>query len=195
MSTQTNIPVLILAGGASHRFGSPKGLARLNGSRLIDIVCERLRVQTSGPIAINAHPDGPYRDMEHEIVPDTHKDQPGPLAGLYAAMSWASTNGKSAVITVPIDIPFLPLDLVSKLQDAGAPAIASSRKRHHPVCGLWPAALKDDLNTQLEKGMRVAHAWAEHCRAQPTQFPLDQQGRDPFFNINTREDLAKAQSR
>ena len=185
---------MILAGGASRRFGSPKGLARLNGERLIDIVRARLRQQISGPIAVSTAQTGSFADLGYALVPDRHIGQPGPLAGLYAAMHWAGTRGYGNVVTVPVDVPFLPLDLITKLRSVSSPAIAASGDRAHPVCGVWPIAVKDDLNAQIGGGMRAAHAWADHCKATAVHFADNSAGRDPFFNINTPEDLAKAQS-
>lgn len=183
---------MILAGGASRRFGGPKGLARLNGTRLVDIVQTCIRAQTTGPLALNAAADGPYASLGLRIIPDSHANQPGPLAGLYAAMNWAAELGHEHVVTVPVDLPFLPANLVTELHNAGAPAIAASAERKHPAAGLWSVSLKGDLDTQIKSGMRAAHAWVEHCKAAPAHFEPNPDGRDPFFNINTPADLAEA---
>ena len=184
---------MILAGGASRRFGSPKGFAQLNGVRLIDLVLERLRAQTRAEIALNAGAKSAYGALDLPLIPDSHTGQPGPLAGLYAAMDWAASLGYERVATVPVDLPFLPTDFITRLNAADAPAIAQSQERAHPVCGLWPVSLKDELGRQIEAGMRAAHIWATHCQAKPVHFPLDEKGRDPFFNINTPDDLTAAE--
>ena len=184
---------MILAGGASRRFGSPKGFAELNGVRLIDLVLERLRVQTRAEIALNAGAESPYGALDLPLIPDTHTGQPGPLAGLYAAMDWAASLGYERVVTVPVDLPFLPTDFITRLNTVGAPAISQSQKRAHPVCGLWSVSLKSELNAQIEAGMRAAHIWATHCQATPVHFPQDEKGRNPFFNINTLDDLTAAE--
>ena len=191
-----DIAVMILAGGTSSRFGAPKGLARLNGKTLIKRVHERLKAQTRGPIGLNAAPDGPYGDQELDCIADRHDGQIGPLAGIYTAMEWAKTLGYSAVITAPVDLPFLPMDFVEKLraESPDKPVIASSKDRLHPVCGLWPASLAPALNAQIGDGLRAAHAWAKYCQASNVSFPQSSEGHDPFFNINTPEHLKRAEA-
>lgn len=183
------IPVVIIAGGQSLRFGSPKGLIEFNGVRLIDWVIESLKHQTSAPLVINSALDGPYRGLGSELLPDPIEGQLGPLVGLLAAMIWAQNEDFDHVLTAPIDTPFLPSNLVRKLVEEGAPAIGSSNNIQHSLCGLWPVELQYDLRAFLDGGGRAAWRWAQQCEARTVAFENDQKGRDPFFNVNTKEDL------
>lgn len=192
MPDRHDVAVCILAGGSARRFGSPKGLAELRGTRLVDIVISRLKQQTSGPIALNASPGGPYGDIGLTMVPDQLEGALGPLAGLHAAMVWAQEQGLPNVLSSAIDVPFLPIDLIGRLHTAGAPVICASRDRWHPTIGLWPSQKAKELKGFIEAGGRSAHAWAKHCRAAIVEFEDGPSGRDPFFNINTPADLEKA---
>lgn len=185
------IPVVILAGGQSRRFGSPKGLIEFKGSRLIDWVIACLKVQTSVPLVINSDLNGPYRGLGYELLPDPIEGQLGPLVGLLAAMKWAINGGFDHVVTAPVDTPFLPSDFIRKLVDEGAPAIGSSNRVQHSICGLWPVELYDELSVFLGEGGRAAWRWAQQCSARPVAFENGQKGRDPFFNVNSRKDLER----
>ena len=189
MAAPIDSPVFVLAGGQSRRFGSPKGLVQFEGDQLIHRVIEGLKAQTSAPIVINAALDGPYAGLGYDIVPDPMAGHLGPLAGLLAAMTWAGEKGHDQVATAPVDTPFLPSDYLSTLASVGGPAVASSNGRRHPVCGLWPVGLGDRLRAFLERGDRAVWRWCDDCGAKAVEFQSDQNGRDPFFNINTREDL------
>ena len=191
MIYKPHLPCVILAGGGSRRFGSTKGLAVLNGKPLVEIVKGRLAHQTAGPIAINADAAGEYGRWTDEIVEDVFEGGLGPLAGLHAAMKWAAARGHNTVLTTPVDAPFLPLDLVEKLANAGAPSVAKSDNQIHAVCGLWPVSLLLKLENEIEKGARAAQHWADICGANNAQFEFER-GHDPFFNINTPEDLCHA---
>ncbi|GAB5458706.1 MAG: hypothetical protein Hens3KO_17360 [Henriciella sp.] len=142
---------------------------------------------------MNAVSNGPYANSGYQILEDRNFKQCGPLAGLLTAFSFAKSIGSETVLTAPIDTPFLPRTLLRDLIDAGSPAIAASRGRVHPLCGLWAVALQTDLEKALDQGIRSATAWSELCGANMVEFALEN-GRDPFFNINTEEDLAYAQS-
>ncbi|MDO5622089.1 MAG: molybdenum cofactor guanylyltransferase MobA [Paracoccus sp. (in: a-proteobacteria)] len=193
----TPIPAMILAGGRATRMGGgDKGLRLLNGQPLIAHVITRLTPQC-GPLAINANGD-PAR-LEHlglPIQPDSIPGQPGPLAGILAAMDWAAGLGAAAVVTAAADTPFLPLDLIPRLQAAGPLAIAASpddsgQLRFHPTFGLWPTHLRDDLRRAIANGTRRPRLWADPHGLQLVHF--DSQPLDPFFNINTPDDLARAE--
>jgi len=185
----TNIPSVVLAGGSSRRFGSAKGLAELGGKRLIDHVLKRLRPQTSGPLAINGAADGPYAELGLPMIEDGLPGKHGPLAGLHAALLWASAQGASAVLTAPIDTPFLPPNLLEKLAERGPPSVAASNDRVHGTCGLWPVEHLKDLEQQLQSKDRSLRSWVKQCNARIVDFPAEP--IDPFFNINTPDDMAE----
>lgn len=188
-----DIPCVILAGGGSQRFGSAKGLAEIDGKPLISLILSKLQTQTRGPIAINAPKNGGYQSYAETLLPDKISGGFGPLAGIHTAMSWAGELDYEAVITTPVDLPFLPEDYVAQLLEKGAPAIAKSAGSLHPVCGIWPTSLAKQLEEEIAKGMRAAYQWAEVLNAQAVAFE-NRGAIDPFFNINTSKDLADAQA-
>lgn len=186
------LPACILAGGASSRFGSLKGLAKFNGSTLLELVHNRLREQTVGQLVLNACADGPYSNCNLPIIKDNIDGGIGPLAGLHAAMNWGLQADFDTVVTCPIDTPFIPDDLVKRLALEAAPAIVASSGRRHPIIGIWPCELATELESFIAQGGRSAYAWSERCNASTIWFAETQPDRDPFYNINTIADLENA---
>lgn len=191
-------PAVILAGGKGARMGGKeKGLLRLGGQTLIERAMTRLSPDC-GPLAVNANGDtARYAAFGLSVLPDTVVGQPGPLAGVLAAMDWAVDQGAEAVLTVPADTPFFPRDLASRLMRAGGLALAASQAPQepahlHPVFGVWPVYLRDDLRSALAEGQRKVRLWADRHNPQIVLFTQD--GPDPFFNINTPEDYRQAKA-
>lgn len=182
------IPCVILAGGESRRFGADKALARLHGVRLIDFLIKRLEAQTKGPIAINSPKDYDLKGRTQLV--DKIDGSIGPLAGIHAALHWAHKNGFETVITTPVDTPILPDEFIRKLENSGAPSVAVSGGRTHSVHGLWHVGMRDKLEHSIKRGLRAAWKWAEQSNAKQCIFNTDKD-HDPFFNVNTPEDLAK----
>jgi molybdopterin-guanine dinucleotide biosynthesis protein A len=206
---------LLLAGGRSRRMfeggeavpGETVGsgdkclLALANGTVLSHVVA-RLRPQV-GRIVLNANGD-PSRFTAYglPVVADGVTGYAGPLAGILAGMRWSLAHAPEAthVVSVSTDAPFLPLDLVPRLaaglaEAGGAIAIASSAGHLHPVIGSWPVALADDLERALVEGLRKVLAWTDRHGTVPVPFPLWRRPEgeiDPFFNVNTPQDLAEA---
>ncbi|MEO0357593.1 MAG: molybdenum cofactor guanylyltransferase MobA [Pseudomonadota bacterium] len=189
---------VILAGGLARRMGGgDKALLPLGDGVVMDHVWDRLAPQT-GKVAINANGDpARWRAWNGPVLPDTLPDFPGPLAGVLAGMRWAAQAGTSHIVTVAGDTPFFPPDLVPQLLFAcerqGKPiGIAATADGWHPTFGVWPVALADDLETELTGGMRKILRWAEKHGVAQAMFPTGD--LDPFFNINTPDDLAAAQA-
>lgn len=192
-------PAVILAGGRAIRLGGgDKVLRSLAGQSLLTRITDRLSPQ-AGVIAINANGDASrFSEYRLPVVADSVPGHPGPLAGILAAMDWATDTGAQAVLTVAADTPFIPDDLVARLDEQFThehPVLAASADdnamRLHPTIGLWPVALREDLRTTLARGQRkveVFTSWhdAQVVIWQATRF-------DPFFNINTVEDLRIAE--
>jgi len=152
------------------------------------------------PLAINAGGEaGRFAFTQLPVLSDSVAGQPGPLAGILAAMDWAAALGAGCVVTAAVDTPFLPADLADRLRRAAGPsglAIAASpddtgRMRRHPTFGLWPVRLRGPLRAALNAGERKVMLWAEAQGATVAEFGATP--FDPFFNINTPEDLAKAE--
>jgi len=124
------------------------------------------------------------------VVPDALDDL-GPLGGVLAGLDHAAAAGHRAIVTAASDSPFLPEDLVERLQAPRRPmAIAEADGRLHPVFGLWPVALRERLRADLGAGTRRVADWALAHGAARVAFPAP----DAFFNVNTAEDLARAEA-
>ncbi|MDN5785665.1 molybdenum cofactor guanylyltransferase MobA [Pseudorhodobacter sp.] len=194
------LPGVILAGGRATRMGGgDKGLRMVAGRRIIDHVIARLAAQCD-PLAINANGDATrLAEFGLPILPDSLPDHPGPLAGVLAGLDWAAGFGASAIITAAADTPFFPADLVARLQAHAGPsglclaasADATGRMQRQPTFGLWPVALRDDLRTALQGGLRKIVLWTQSHDAGQAEFASTPY--DPFFNINAPEDLLRAQ--
>lgn len=205
MSNGTGIPAVVLAGGLSSRMGGgDKGLLDVAGTPLLDRVLDRLRPQV-GAIALNVNGD-PARFAQYglPVIADSVEGFAGPLAGVLAGLDWAAEQGADRIVTVAADTPFFPADLVERLcagaDAAGVPialaATPDSRRGtvRHPTFGLWPVALRDDLCAALADGLRKVVLWTDRHGAVDVVFDAPE-GRDPFFNVNTPDDLAVAVAR
>ncbi len=189
MTEKLNIPVVILSGGLSSRFGSNKALANLDGKRLVDQLIERLREQTAAPIVINAADEKTYGLPDHDFIVDQVGDRLGPLAGIHAALTWAEQHGYESVCTTPVDTPFIPDNFVSVMTSVAGPVIASFAGKYHPIHGAWPVSLKRSLETGISSGMRAVMSWVDTLDATALDF-ADFCESDPFININRPTDIA-----
>jgi molybdopterin-guanine dinucleotide biosynthesis protein A len=200
MSGRLDVTGVVLAGGLSRRMGGgDKGLLELAGRPMLTHVVCRLRPQV-GAMVVNANGDpARFAPLGLPVVPDTIGGFVGPLAGVLAGMRWSVANAPGAhwVVTAPGDAPLLPSDLVDRLMQAvesrpGAITLAQSHGELHPVIGLWPIALAEDLEQQLRNGVRKVLHWTDRHGTVPVPFPparvcgLD---IDPFFNANTPQEL------
>ncbi|HWP25655.1 MAG TPA: molybdenum cofactor guanylyltransferase MobA [Xanthobacteraceae bacterium] len=192
---------LILAGGLARRMGGgDKIMLEVGGKRILDRVLERLRPQCAA-IILNANGDpARFAHAQLPVVPDSIPEYVGPLAGILAGLEWAAAHRPDLtdVVSVPGDCPFLPHDLVSRLDAirtaAHTPlACAKSGDWRHPVVGLWPVALREDLRAALcGEGVRKIEVWTARYGVALASWP--DQPFDPFFNVNTPDDVTAAQS-
>jgi molybdenum cofactor guanylyltransferase len=190
---------LVLAGGRSRRMGGgDKALRRLGERTLLGHVIERLRPQVVA-LVINANGDpARFAGFGLPVVADGVGDFAGPLAGVLAGLDWAAANhpNLSHVASVATDAPFLPLDLVGRLVAALGEgkadlACAASGGRAHPVVGLWPVRLKEDLRGAVTgEGIRKVDLWT--ARHKLVTVPFADRPIDPFFNVNRPADLDAA---
>ncbi len=195
-------PGIILAGGLSRRMGENKAAVLLGGKTMIRHVAERLTPQVSS-LAVNA-PEGADAGLGLPLVPDTIAGHPGPLAGVLAGLRHAEDliPKPRHIVTAPADTPFLPRDLVERLEAAlpadDAIVVASSAGRWHPVVALWPLTLADDLEEWLaDPGNRKLQAFIARHPSTAVDFPPIETKRgplDPFYNVNTPDELAFAKA-
>lgn len=180
---------VILAGGQGRRMGGREKFAlTLAGERLVDIAARRLEPQVAAIVVAS------NREVGGGLAwcADIFAGSKGPLAGLQAGCIWATKNlpEARAIASLPVDCPFFPLDLVSRLAAAGPPCFASDRERPHPIFGLWPLELADRLSARLAAGERLAiEDFAADVGAKAVQF----EAPNAFFNINRPSDLDEAE--
>jgi molybdenum cofactor guanylyltransferase len=191
---------VVLAGGLARRMGGgDKARIRIGGKTILERVLARLEPQCTGLI-LNANGDpARFADTGLPVVPDSVPDFAGPLAGILAGLDWAAAHAPEVadIVSAPGDCPFLPDDLVACLaaarQSAGVPlACARSGEWRHPVLGLWPVALRDDLRKALiEEKLHKIEAWTARHGIAIADWPATP--IDPFFNVNTPQDAAEAE--
>jgi molybdopterin-guanine dinucleotide biosynthesis protein A len=200
VSGSAGVTGVLLAGGLSRRMGGgDKGLLELAGKPMLGHVICRLGSQV-GAMVINANGDAArFATFGLPVVPDTISGFVGPLAGVLAGMRWSAANAPDArwIVTAAGDAPLLPSNLVARLMQAvgerpGAIALAQSHGELHPVIGLWPVALAQDLEEQLGAGVRKVLHWTDRHGTVPVPFPPTRVcgiDIDPFFNANTPQEL------
>jgi molybdenum cofactor guanylyltransferase len=191
---------LVLAGGLARRMGGgDKARIRIAGATILERVLARLRPQCAS-LVLNANGDpARFADTGLPVVADSVPDFAGPLAGILAGLDFAAahTPDIGVILSVPGDCPFLPRDLVARLQAArsvaGTPlACARSGEWRHPVVGLWPVALRDDLHRALTiEGLHKIEAWTARHGVAIADWPVVPV--DPFFNVNMPADVAEAE--
>ena len=202
-----DIPGIILAGGLSRRMGGgDKGLLMLGKTTIIERVIDKILPQV-GSLAININGDSSrFPDYKLPIIPDSIKGYLGPLSGILAGMEWAFKNGNRYIATVAADTPFLPDDLIKRLHamvksknlNIGIAASRFLRRDNvfiHPTFGIWEVALKDDLRDALANDTRKIMFWAKKFKLDYYYFDTSDKLSDPFFNINTPDDLEEAKYR
>jgi len=189
----TNTGAILLSGGRGSRLGGiEKGLAPLAGRVLIEWVIERIAPQVSELVISANHQINTYRALNWPVVADTLPDQQGPLAGILAA---ATALKSEWLLIVPCDTPFLPPDLVTQLAAATAHdthlARATDAEQAHYAIMRLHRCLLPDMAAFLAKGQRSVQRWQARHSCAEARFP------DPeaFANLNTPEDLARAEAR
>ena len=200
MTTETPTLGLVLAGGLARRMGGgDKPRTSIGGTTILSRVLERLKPQCSRMV-LNANGDpARFADTGLPVIADDVPDFAGPLAGILAGLDWAAANAPdvATVVSVPGDCPFLPRDLVARLNEARAAsgkrlACARSGEWRHPVVGLWPVALRADLRHALtQEDLRKIELWTARHGVALADWPAEPV--DPFFNVNTPEDVAAAE--
>jgi molybdenum cofactor guanylyltransferase len=193
------IPGVLLAGGLARRMGGgDKPMRTIAGKTILERVIARLAPQCDGLI-LNANGDpARFAAFGLPVIPDSVADFPGPLAGILAALDWMAEHRPDTkfVLSAAADCPFLPRDLVSRLEAARAAenaelAVAASDGQSHPVIGLWSVRLRGELRHALvEEDIRKIDRWTARYKLATVTWPTTPV--DPFFNANTVDDIAEA---
>ena len=190
----SQLGVAILAGGQGRRIGGDKPMRRLGNAMLLEWTVTRAH-SWAVPTVLVLHAPGQVPSCGLPIIYDD-PTIPGPLGGLAVALGWAASRGLDAVLTVPCDMPFLPDDLLRRLQAAlveGVDAtLAANEGRRHPVCALWRPSILDVLRRRVGQGRLSLTGLAEAVGGVEVLWKGAED--DGFFNINTVDDLARAES-
>ena len=191
---------VLLAGGQARRMGGgDKCLRQLGERTILEHVIERARAQVAA-LVLNANGDpARFAQFRLPVVADVVAGFAGPLAGVLTGMDWTRTHRPDCpwIATIATDTPFFPTDLVGRMMSAvegprADLACAASGGRAHPVFGLWPVRLADDLRAaMIDEGVRKVDVWTARHRLAEVSFATDP--IDPFFNTNRPEDLAEAE--
>jgi molybdopterin-guanine dinucleotide biosynthesis protein A len=197
-AAEPTLGVVILAGGRAMRMGGgDKPLRHLRGVPILNYVLARI-ARHGRVLALNANGDAArFAAYGLPVLSDAMGDYPGPLAGILAGLDWAAEQGGIAtVMSVPGDCPFIPLDLAERMESArrslAVPmACAGSGGWTHPVIGLWPVSLREEMRAALEAGERKIDRFTARFGCATAEWPSEP--FDPFFNVNTPEELAQAE--
>ena len=194
------IPGVLLAGGLARRMGGgDKPMRSIGGKTILARVIARLKPQCDG-LVLNANSDpARFAAFGLPVIADDVADFPGPLAGILAALDWMAVHRPEVkrVLSAAADCPFLPRDLVTRLEAARAAenaelAVAASDGQTHPVIGLWSVALRDELRHALVKeDIRKIDRWTARYSLATVTWPVTP--LDPFFNANTADDITQAE--
>ena len=192
---------IILAGGLARRMGGgDKPLREIAGKPILAHVIARLRPQCA-QLVLNANGDpARFADFGLPVAADDVPDFAGPLAGILAGLDWVAANlpGAEYALSVAADTPFIPRDLVTRLNAARVTeacdiAVASSGGRTHPVIALWPITLRTELRRALtHEGERKIDRFTARCRVAEVSWPNEPY--DPFFNVNEARDIEAAEA-
>ena len=194
-----NILGTVLAGGKSQRFGEDKSQVKLGDKLLIDYILSEV-IEEFKEILVVSNSLIDFRKSEKITVIEDIKKNLGPLGGVLTAMKWIKDNNKDYkwISTFPADTPFFKHSILQKFLQDIQPSesklffIKSNNTRHN-IFGLWSIDLMDKLEEDLNKGERKVEVWANSIGVKTIN--IEFQNEDPFFNINTKEDLEKAKDR
>ena len=194
-----NILGVVLAGGKSQRFGEDKSQVKLGGKLLIDYILSEI-IEEFREILVVSNSSIDFKHSDKISIIEDIKKNLGPLGGVLTAMKWVKNNNKDYkwISTFPADTPFFKHSILQKFLQNIQPEesklffIKSNNTRHN-IFGLWSIDLMDKLEEDLNKGERKVEVWANSIGVKTIN--IEFQNEDPFFNINTKEDLEKAKDR
>ena len=189
---------VVLAGGKSLRFGEDKSQVKLNNKSLIDHILSEILTEFKELLIVSNNPIE-FNKSENISVISDFKNNLGPLGGVLTAMKWIKDNNKDYqwISTFPTDTPFFKNQILKDFHDKinlknGKLFFIKSNNTRHNIFGLWSIDLADKLEKDLENGDRKVEDWANKIGVNIIDMQFEK--NDPFFNINTKEDLEKAKN-
>jgi len=187
---------VVLAGGKSKRFGEDKSQVKLHGKILIDYILSEIMDQFSEILVVTNNPIR-FKDSSKILTTKDFEEGLGPLGGILTAMKWIKDQKKDYewISTFPSDTPFFTnKELKIFYEDIDIKKsklfFIKNKETRHNIFGLWSLDLLKKLETDLQKGERKVEVWADTVGVETIN--IEYEKRDPFFNINTKEDLEKA---
>ena len=191
------ILAVVLAGGKSQRFGQDKSQVKLKGKILIDYILSEIIDEFNETLVVINEPINFMKSKKIIMIKDL-KEGLGPLGGILSAMKWIDKNNKDYkwISTFPSDTPFFTKKELKNFYEniqieKSKLFFIKSKKKRHNIFGLWSLDLMDQLESDLLKGERKVELWANSIGVSTVN--IEYQNIDPFFNINTKEDLEKAE--
>ena len=191
-----NILGVVLAGGKSQRFGEDKSQVKLGDKLLIDYILSEIIDEFNEVLVVSNNLIDFKQSEKISLIKDFKKDL-GPLGGVLTAMKWVKDNNKDYqwISTFPVDTPFFKNEILKDFLkriniEEGKLFFINSNDTRHNIFGLWSLDLMDKLREDLDKGDRKVEVWANSIGVK--NINMKYENKDPFFNINTKEDLKKA---
>jgi len=189
---------LILAGGGGRRFGGQnKALLQLGNGTLLDRAINTLSPQCV-TVGLSCGATTSWaKSLSLPLITDAVLEV-GPLGGIASGLLWARDENPEIthVLSVPVDCPFLPADLTKRLSAAVSDsdsliAVCVSGNRRHSAAALWPVTMANELHTAIKtRTDRAVHEWQDQRGTVEVKWHIE--GPDPFFNVNSLEDLSEA---
>ncbi|MDA9878311.1 molybdenum cofactor guanylyltransferase [Candidatus Pelagibacter sp.] len=191
-----NVLGVVLAGGKSQRFGEDKSQVKLGDKILIDYILSEIIDEFNEVLVVSNNSINFRKSKKISLIQDFKKDL-GPLGGVLTAMKWVKDNNKDYqwISTFPVDTPFFKNQILKDFlkninQDEDKLFFIKSNNTRHNIFGIWSIDLIHKLEEDLTRGERKVEFWANSVGVKNIEMEFD--NKDPFFNINTKEDLKKA---
>jgi len=195
---ENNILGIILAGGKSSRFGEDKSTVKLGNKTLLDHTVNKIENEFNEILVISNNKEFNFKNNKIHVVEDCIEGQLGPLVGILTAMKWVKKNNKNYkwIASFPCDTPFFDMKFVSelkiKIKETSKKLIfLNSDKKRHNIFGLWSVDLIETLEEDIKNGLRKVEIWADKIGYE--NININTKEFDMFLNINTKEDLEKAE--
>ena len=191
-----NILAVVLAGGKSQRFGQDKSQVKLQDKILINYILGEI-IDVFQETLIIANDPIDYMQSDKISITKDFKSNLGPLGGVLTGMKWIKENNKNYkwISTFPSDTPFFTKKELNYFyenikENNSKLFFIKNKDTRHNIFGLWSLDLIDQLEKDLSKGDRKVEVWADSIGVSTVN--IEYKKPDPFFNINTKEDLKKA---